>query len=164
VRRVIAQVDGEVPVYNVRTMQQHVSNQLAQPRMRGIVFGTFSIVALVLASLGVYGVIACAVAERKQEIGIRMALGARPSRIRGMLAAEGLKLTAIGLALGLAGASAATRLLSRFLYGISAADPWSFLGSFLGAAAVFAAVALAASYLPSRRAVKLDPLQVLKSE
>ena len=164
VRRVIAQVDGDVPVYNVRTMQQHVSNQLAQPRMRGIVFGVFAVVALMLASLGVYGVIACAVAERKQEIGIRMALGARPARIRGMLAAEGLKLTAIGLAIGLAGAAAAGRLLARFLYGISAADPWSFLGSFLGAAAVFAAVALAASYLPSRKAVKLDPLRVLKSE
>jgi putative ABC transport system permease protein len=164
VRRVMAQVDGDVPVYNVRTMQQQVSNQLAQPRMRGMVFATFSIVALVLASLGVYGVIACAVAERKQEIGIRMALGARPSHIRGMLAAEGLKLTAIGLAIGLAGAAAASRLLSRFLYGISAADPWSFLGSFLGAAAAFAAVALAASYLPSRRATKLDPLRVLKSE
>jgi ABC-type antimicrobial peptide transport system permease subunit len=121
-------------------------------------------VALVLASLGVYGVIACAVAERKQEIGIRMALGARPGRVRRMLAAEGLKLTAIGLAIGLAGAAGATRLLARFLYGISAADPWSFLGSFLGAAAVFAAVALAASYLPSRGATKLDPLEILKSE
>jgi putative ABC transport system permease protein len=164
VRRVIEQVDADVPVYNVHTMQQQVSNQLAQPRMRGVVFAAFSIVALVLASLGVYGVIACSVAERKQEIGIRMALGARPSRIRGMLAAEGLKLTAIGLAIGLAGAAAASRLLSKFLYGISAADPWSFLGSFLGAVAVFTAVALAASYLPSRKATKLDPLLVLKSE
>ena len=164
VRRVIEQVDADVPVYNVRTMQQQVSNRLAQPRLREMVFATFSIVALVLASLGVYGVIACAVAERKQEIGIRMALGARPSRIRGMLAAEGLKLTAIGLAIGLAGAAAASRLMARFLYGISAADPRSFLGSFLGAAAVFAAVALAASYLPSRKATRLDPLLVLKSE
>jgi putative ABC transport system permease protein len=93
-----------------------------------------------------------------------MALGARPSRVSGMLAAEGLKLTAIGLAIGLAGAAAASRLLARFLYGISSADPWSFLGSFLGAAAVFAAVALAASYLPARSATRLDPLQVLKSE
>jgi putative ABC transport system permease protein len=164
VQRVIAQVDSDVPVYNVQTMQQHVANQMAQPRMRGMVFGVFSIVALVLASLGVYGVIACAVAERKQEIGIRMALGARPSRVRGMLAVEGLKLTAIGLAIGLAGAAAASRLLSRFLYGISAADPRSFLGSFLGAAVVFAVVALAASYLPARRATRLDPLQVLKSQ
>jgi len=164
VRRVIEQVDADVPVYNVRTMQQQVSNQLAQPRMRGMVFAAFSIVALALASLGVYGVIACSVAERKQEIGIRMALGARPSRIRGMLAAEGLKLTAIGLAIGLVGAAAASRLLSKFLYGISASDPWSFLGSFLGAAALFAAVALAASYLPSRKATKLDPLEILKSE
>jgi putative ABC transport system permease protein len=164
VQRVIAQVDSDVPVYNVQTMQEHVANQMAQPRMRAMVFGVFSIVALVLASLGVYGVIACAVAERKQEIGIRMALGARPSRVRGMLAAEGLKLTAIGLAIGLAGAAAASRLLARFLYGISSADPWSFLGSFLGAAAVFAAVALAASYLPARSATRLDPLQVLKSE
>jgi len=164
VRRVIAQVDGDVPVYNVRTMQQHVSNQMELPRMRGMVFATFSIVALVLASLGIYGVIACAVAERKQEIGIRMALGARPSSIRGMLAAEGLKLTAIGLAIGLAGAAAASRLLARFLYGISVGDPWSFLGSFLGASAVFAAVALAACYLPSRSATKLDPLEILKAE
>jgi len=164
VRAVIAQVDADVPVYNVRTMQQQVSNQLAQPRLRGIVFGAFSLVALVLASLGIYGVIACGVAERKQEIGIRMALGARPARVRGMLAAEGLKLTAIGLTIGLAGAAAAGRVLARFLYGISTADPWSFLESFLGAAVVFAMVALAASYLPSRKAAKLDPLEVLKSE
>jgi ABC-type antimicrobial peptide transport system permease subunit len=75
-----------------------------------------------------------------------------------------LKLTAIGLAIGLVGAAAASRLLSKFLYGISTSDPWSFLGSFLGAAALFAAVALAASYLPSRKATKLDPLEILKSE
>jgi putative ABC transport system permease protein len=159
-RRVIAQVDRDVPVYNVRTMQQQVSNQLAQPRMRGAAFAAFSLIALVLASLGVAGVIACGVAERRREIGIRMALGAAPAQVRRMLVGEGLKLTAIGLVIGLAAAVAAGRLLRGFLYGISPLDPVS-LAVTCGA---FAVVALVASYLPARRATKVDPLQELKSE
>lgn len=160
VRGVIAQVDPEVPLYNVRSMQQQVAAQMAQPKTRGAVFAALSLVALVLASLGVYGVIACGAAERRREIGIRMALGALPGQVRGMLVGEGLKLTAIGVAVGLAGATVAGRLLRAFLYGISPMDPLSLLGT----AGVFAAVALTASYLPARRATLGDPIEELRSE
>jgi putative ABC transport system permease protein len=160
VRGVLASVDPDVPVHNVRTMQQQVEKQLAQPRLRGILLVVFSCVALALASMGVYGVIACGVAERKQEIGIRMALGARQRQVRLMIAGEGLKLAAIGLVIGLAGAAAASRLLRGLLFGISPFDP----ASFIVAAAVFVAVAAAASYLPAHRATRIDPLRVLTSE
>ncbi len=160
VRGVLASVDPDVPVHNIRTMQQQVEKQLAQPRLRGILLVVFSCVALALASMGVYGVIACGVVERKQEIGIRMALGARQGQVRLMIAGEGLKLAAIGLVIGLAGAAAASRLLRGLLFGISPFDP----ASFIVAAAVFVAVAAAASYVPAHRATRIDPLRVLKSE
>ncbi len=160
VRGVLASIDPDVPVHNVRTMQQQVEKQLAQPRLRGILLSVFSTIALALASMGVYGVIACGAAERKQEIGIRMALGARQGQVRLMIAGEGMKLAAIGLAIGLAGAAAASRLLRGFLFGISPFDP----ASFIVAAAVFMAVAAAASYVPAHRATRIDPLRVLKSE
>jgi putative ABC transport system permease protein len=160
VRGVLAAVDPDVPVHNIRTMQQQVEKQLAQPRLRGILLVVFSCVALALASMGVYGVIACGVVERKQEIGIRMALGARQGQVRLMIAGEGLKLAGIGLVIGLAGAAAASRLLRGLLFGISPFDP----ASFIVAAAVFVSVAAAASYVPAHRATRIDPLRVLKSE
>ncbi len=160
VRGVIASVDKDVPVFNVRTMQEQMNQSLAQPRLRGALLAVFSVVALVLASLGIYGVIACAVAERRQEIGIRMALGARQDEVRRMVVAQGLKLTLAGLALGLVGAVATTRLLRGFLFGVSSGDPLTFVAT----AGVFIAVALAASYLPARRATQVDPLKVLREE
>lgn len=160
IRGIVASLDKDVPTYNLRTMQEQVDQSLAQPRMRSALLAIFSAVALMLASFGVFGVITCAVAERRQEIGIRMALGAQRQEVRRMMLVQGLKLTAIGLALGLIGAAAASRLLQTFLYGVSAADPVTFLGT----AAVFAAVPLAASYLPARRATLLDPLTVLREE
>ena len=164
VRGVMASVDPGVPVHNVRTMREQVDRQLAQPRLRGILLGVFSGIALAMASLGVYGVIACGVAERRQEIGIRMALGARPSQVRRMIAGEGLKLAGIGLVIGLAmgwsGAAAASRLLAGFLFGISPFDP----ASFATAAAVFIAVTAVASYVPARKATRIDPVRVLRSE
>lgn len=160
VRGVIAQVDADVPVFNVRSMQQQVAKQMAQPRMRGVVFGVFSVMALVLATLGVYGVIACGAAERRREIGIRMAMGAMPGQVRRMLVGEGLKLAAMGVAIGLIGAVVAGRLLRAFLYGISIVDPVSLLIT----AGVFIAVVAVASYLPARRATLVDPLLALRSE
>ncbi len=160
VRGAVASLDRDVPVYNLRTMQAQVDDSLAQHRMRGMLLGVFSIVALALASLGIYGVISCAVAERRQEIGIRMALGAERSEVLWLMLGGGLKLTALGLALGLGAASATTRLLQSFLYGVTPGDPVTYIGT----AAVFIAVALAASYLPARRAARVDPVVVLREE
>jgi len=108
--------------------------------------------------LGVYGVIACSVAERKKEIGIRLAMGAPAGEIRGMVLGQGLKLTALGLVVGLAGAAAVTRLLEGFLFGVSAADPLTYAAT----CAVFLCVAVVASYLPARRAMRVDPMQALR--
>ncbi len=160
VRGAIATVDPEVAIYDVRTMSQQVDNSVAQSRLRSALLAVFSIVALILASLGVYGVIACSVAERKKEIGIRVALGARPSEVRSMVLGQGLKLTLIGLAVGLAGAAAATRLIKGFLFGVSAGDPLTYAGT----CAVFIGVALLASYLPARRAMRVDPMTALREE
>jgi putative ABC transport system permease protein len=156
----IATVDPDVAVYDVRTMRQQVDDSVAQSRLRSALLAVFSIVALILASLGVYGVIACSVAERKKEIGIRIALGASPSEVRSVVLGQGLKLTAIGLALGLAGAAAATRLIQGFLFGVSASDPLTYAAT----CAVFVAVALLASYLPARRAMRVDPMTALREE
>jgi predicted permease len=160
VRGAIAAVDPDVPFYNARTMKQQVSDAVAQPRLRTALFAVFSMVALILAALGVYGVIACSVAERKREIGIRIALGALPSEVRRMVLGQALKLTAIGLALGMIGAAAATKLMEGFLFGVRASDPVSYIAT----CAVFLAVALLASYLPARRAMRVDPMTALRDE
>jgi putative ABC transport system permease protein len=160
VRGVVAATDGDVPVYNVRTMRAQVDRSLAQPRLRSALIGVFSLVALILASFGVYGVVACAAAERKQEIGIRVALGARQEQVRRMIVLQGLKLTSIGLLLGLAGAAAATRLLAGLLFGVGASDPLTYGGTAL----VFVAVTIAAAYVPARRATRMDPLAALREE
>ena len=161
VRRAITSIDpNDAPIYNVRTMQAQVDESLAQQRMRGVLLGIFSLVALALASLGVYGVMSCSVAERRQEIGIRMALGAGRGEVLWLMLGGGLKLTAWGLALGLAGAAVSTRLLETLLYGVTVGD----LLTFGGTAAVFIAVALAASYLPAQRAARVDPIAVLREE
>lgn len=159
-RRAVDSVDPSAAFYGVRTMKQQVANSVAQPRLRSALLTIFSAVALILASLGIYGVIACSVAERKKEIGIRLALGARPSEVRGMVLGQGLKLTLIGLALGLAGAAAATRLIEGFLFGVRASDPLTYCAT----CAVFVGVALLASYLPARRAMRVDPMTALREE
>lgn len=160
VRGVLSGMDPDVAFYKVRTMKQQVADSVAQPRLRSTLLVVFSFVALILASLGIYGVIACSVAERKKEIGIRIALGARPSEVRSMVLGQGLKLTAIGLVLGLGGAMAATRLIEGFLFGVSASDPFTYVTT----AAAFLSVAIVASYLPARRAMRVDPTVALREE
>ncbi len=160
VRMAIASVDPDQAFHQVRTMKQQVANSLAQPMLRSALLAIFSLVALTLASLGIYGVIACSVAERNREIGIRIALGARPSEVRGMVLGHGLKLTVIGLALGIIGAAAVTRLIEGFLFGVSASDPLTYAAT----CAVFIGVALLASYLPARRAMRVDPMVSLRQE
>jgi putative ABC transport system permease protein len=160
VRGAMASVDPEVPVYNLQTMQEQVNRSLAQPRLRGALMGVFSAVALVLASLGIYGVIACTVAERRQEFGIRMALGARHGEIWRMVVLQGLKLTMVGLVSGLVAALFTMRMLRSFLFGVGPGDPVTLVAT----ATLFLVVAFTASYLPARRATRLDPLRVLREE
>jgi len=160
VRGAVAAMDPDVAFYNVRTMKQQVADSVAQPRLRSSLLAIFSLVALILASLGIYGVIACSVAERKKEIGIRIALGARPSEVRSMVLRQGLKLTAIGLAIGLAGAAAATKVIEGFLFGIRASDPFTYATTVMA----FLAIAILASYLPARRAMRVDPIIALREE
>lgn len=160
VRAAIASVDPDVAFYDVRSMEQQIADSMAQPRLRGVLLGVFSVVALMLAALGVYGVIACSVAERKKELGIRIALGAQPAEVQAMILGHGLRLTGIGLALGLAGAAAATRLVEGFLFGVGANDPLTYAGT----CALFFAVALVASYLPARRAMRVDPVACLRED
>jgi len=120
----------------------------------------FAAVALVLAVVGLYGVISYGVAQRTREIGVRVALGAEPSAVARLVIGSGLRLAAAGVAIGAAGAVAATRVLSGMLFGVSAVDPTTFAGTTL----VVAAIALLASYLPARRALRIDPAEALRAD
>jgi putative ABC transport system permease protein len=141
-------------------MDQLVSNSVAQPRLNLSLLVVFALLALALAAVGVYGVMAYAVTQRTQEFGIRMALGASPADVLKRVFLEGGRLAALGLGLGLIAALALTRLMASMLYGVKPSDPLSF-----GVAAVLlAVVALAACYIPARRATRVDPLVALRYE
>jgi putative ABC transport system permease protein len=151
-------VDRDQPVTAVRTMDEIVEAGAAQPRFTTSLLAGLSLTALVLAIVGIYGVIAYSVAERSQEMGIRMSLGAARGDIFRLVLRQGLSLAAVGIAIGLAAALVLTRLMESLLYRVSVTDPLTF-----GAGAVlFALVALAASYIPARRATKVDPIVVLR--
>lgn len=160
VRAEVREIDPELPVYNIRTMDQIISNATAQPRFRAVLLSLFSLAALLLAAVGIYSVMAYLVRQRTREIGIRMALGAERSDILKLVVRQGMILTLMGIALGLAAAFALTRLISSLLFGVSATDPLTFVGLSLG----LAAVALLASYIPARRAARIDPLLALRYE
>jgi len=143
-----------------RTLDEFTNRELVSPRFNMLLIGVFAAVAMALAAIGTYGVIAYSVASRTQEIGIRLALGARPEVIRAAVIRRGMAIAAVGLALGVAGAMMLSRLLGSLLHGISPADPLT-LAAVVG---VFALVALAACWAPARRASKLDPLEALRAE
>ncbi|MCP9495786.1 MAG: ABC transporter permease [Pyrinomonadaceae bacterium MAG19_C2-C3] len=160
VRKQISEMDAELPVYDVQTMEDVVAQSLWQPRLFGGMFLVFAAIALVLASVGVYGVIAYSVSTRTHEFGIRMALGAQAGDVLRLVIKQGMILVAIGVALGLIGAFLLTRVLAGLLYGVTATDPLTFLSIPL----LLICVALVASFIPARRATKVDPMVALRHE
>ncbi len=159
-RRAIRVVDPGLPIFSVRTMDEVSRSATARHRFATTLLGLFSGTALMLAAIGVYGVLAYSVTARAREIGIRMALGAEPSRVLGLVLRQGMLPIALGLVVGLVGAAVASRILGSLLYGVGATDPVSFLA---GAGALVMA-GLLASYLPARRATRVSPTQVLREE
>jgi len=160
VRNEVHSLDPNLPVYDVKTMAEHMRLPLFPARIAAVVLGAFGFVALALAAIGIYGVTSYSVAQRTREIGVRIALGAQLSDVLRLIIGQGLKLTALGVGLGLIGAFALTRVLSSLLYEVSTTDP----GTFILVSVLLAAIALLASYFPARRATKVDPLIALRYE
>src|ERR1700722_5362310 len=147
-------------IYGVQTMESLISDSLAARRFAMILLGAFAALAMVLASVGIYGVIAYVVGQRTQEIGIRMALGAQRNDVLRLILWQGTRLALLGICIGIMGALALTRLMTKLLYGVSATDPLTFAGLAL----ILAAVAIAACCLPARKAMRVDPMVALRYE
>jgi putative ABC transport system permease protein len=160
VRREVQALDKDQPLYNVRTMNDVVVNSIGAQRLSMQLFSVFAIAALLLAAVGIYGVMAYSVTQRTQEIGIRMALGAQKGDVLRMIVRQGMTLTIIGVGVGLLGALALTRVIANLLFGVNAADP----ATFATVALLLAFVALLACYLPARKATRLDPMKALARE
>ena len=160
IRAAIREIDPTVPVFRVQTLEDRCAASLEQQRFLLRLLGGFTGAALLLAFLGTYGVIAFSVQQRTQEIGIRLALGSQTAGILRLVLGQGFRLVAVGIGLGLAGALAASRLLSAMLYQTSTTDPWSYLA----ATAVLTLAALVAALLPARRATKVNPIEALRTE
>jgi putative ABC transport system permease protein len=159
-RQAVRSIDPELPLAKVATMLTLVDDSMAQPRFAMLVLGSFGALALALACIGMYGVISYSVAQRTQEIGVRMALGAGRRDVFGMVLGQGARLAGLGIGIGLAAAFAVTRLMAGFLYGVQATDPLTFAAVSL----LMVGVALLACYLPARRATRVDPMIALRYE
>jgi len=160
VEREVASLDRNLPVYNARTLAEQVALALWEQRTAAVLIGLFGVLALVVASIGLYSVVAQAVAHRTREIGIRMAIGAKSGDVLGMLVRNGMTLAVIGVLAGTAAASVLTRLEASLLYAVSATDP----ATFVSIALVLLLVSPAASYLPARAATRIDPVAALRHE
>jgi putative ABC transport system permease protein len=160
VKQAVWKVDPEQSVFDIQTMEQRVLNTIWQQRLAGVVFALFAGLALALAAVGIYGVMSYAVSQRTREIGVRVALGARVPDVLKMVLGEGLKLTLIGVAIGLIAALAMAQLMKSLLYGVGAIDPLTFVG----APALLAATAMFACWIPAHRAAKTDPMIALRHD
>jgi putative ABC transport system permease protein len=160
VTEVIHKADPNLPVTHVMTMDGLLTDSISPRRFSATLVGVFAVLAVVLAAVGIYGVMSYTVSQRTQEIGVRVALGAQLASVRTMILGQTLKLTLIGVAIGLAGAFVVARFLTSLLFGVRTYDPVTFLG----VASLLVAVALAASYLPARRAMRVDPIVALRYE
>jgi predicted lysophospholipase L1 biosynthesis ABC-type transport system permease subunit len=160
VRLAVAEIDPALPLYSVREMAQYIELSLARQRFTALLLTIFALLALVVAAVGTYGVMAYLVGQGTREIGIRMALGAGRGRVLGMVVGQGARLAALGVGAGLAGALALSRYLSALLFGVSARDPLTFVT----VPALLFLVALTACYVPARRAARVDPMVSLRCE
>jgi putative ABC transport system permease protein len=160
VRSAVADIDPSKPAANLKTVEQNLRDQVSGDRVYAMLLTIFGVVAGILAAVGIYGVMAYAVAQRTREIGIRMALGATSGNVLTLVVRNALVLVAIGMILGLAGSFALTRFIASDLYGVTATDPTTFIGVSLG----LVLVAVMASVIPTRRAVKVDPTIALRYE
>jgi predicted permease len=160
IRSSIQQIDRELPVFRVTTMERMVTESMTQRRFAMTLLGIFAVVALILASVGLYGVMSYSVTHRTNEIGIRMALGAKVTDVLAMVVGQGMKLSLAGVGIGLAGAFALTRVMRTLLFSVSATDPLTYVV----VALLLSGVSLVACYVPARRATKVDPMEALRYE
>jgi putative ABC transport system permease protein len=160
VKRAVWSVDKDQPLYNIKTMDELVADSAAAPRFTLVLLGTFAALALTLAAVGIYGVMSYTVNQRKHEMGLRMALGAQTGDVVKLAVGHAMLLALAGVAAGLAIAFAVTRVLASLLYGVSATD----FATFAAVGLALAAVALVASYIPARRATRIDPVIALRYE
>ena len=158
IRETVEATDPDVPVSRMQSMEQVVAASTSVARLNVVLFGLFGVLALFLVSVGVYGVMACLVSERIQEIGIRMALGARPGAVLQSVLGQGLILALVGIAIGVLGALGVGRALSGLLFGVSWYDP----ATLSAISVVVLGVSLVACYFPARRATRVDPVEVLR--
>jgi len=160
IRREVLNIDKEQPVFSINTLDQLIANSIAQKRFSVFLLGIFAAIAMILAAVGLYGVMSYTVTQRTQEIGIRIALGAQQGHVLKLIVGQGLLLTLTGITLGLIAAFVLTRLLSGLLFGVSTTDPMTFvlISMFL------LVVSLLACFLPARRAAKVDPIVALRYE
>jgi putative ABC transport system permease protein len=159
-RAALAAMDRELPMADIRTMHELVGRSIAERRFVMLLLGAFAALAVTLAAIGIYGVLAYIVTQRVQEIGVRLAIGASPRDVVRLFVREGAVLTLVGLACGLAGALAAAQALTSLLFGVHATDP----STFAGVAIALALVAFVASYVPARRAARVDPMTALRTD
>jgi len=160
VTRAARELEPNVPIYDVKTMEQWLSGSLARRRFAMLAIGLFAGVAVLLASVGIYGVMSYTMAQRTREIGVRLALGAQRRDVLSLVIRKGVNLAMVGTAIGLLGCLAVTRFVSSLLYGVAPSDPWTLASASL----LIVTVTVLASWAPARRAAQVDPMEALRQE